>query len=92
VYRLSRKQEKGKKGYLENKKRLFRKGKKKYKENLSKTFAKADKPFAYHLEVTNLQGPTKNGIALEASYLEDVSIAEGTGRVEEAEPKEAVIL
>jgi hypothetical protein len=44
------------------------------------------------LEGTNLQGPTKNGIALEASYLEDVNIVEGTRRVEEAEPKEAVIL
>jgi hypothetical protein len=30
--------------------------------------------------------------ALEASYLEDVSIVEGTRRVEEAEPKEVVIL
>jgi hypothetical protein len=73
--------------HLENKKK-----EKKYKENLSKTIAKAEKPFACHLEGTNLHGPTKNGIALEASYLEDVSLAKGTGGVEEAESKKVVIL
>jgi hypothetical protein len=65
---------------------------KKYKENLSKHLLRQTSHFACHLKSTYLQGPTKNSIALEALYMEDVSIAEGTGRVEEAEPKKAVIL